>query len=97
VAARARSCARRYASGLLVVDMELPPASPDFAELLAHELEHVTEFIDGVNFKAVAATGHGGIVQTPSDGSFESDRAHNAGLARGWRVVARFARSVTRR
>ena len=48
---RARSTARRYDSGLLIVDIEIPPASRDFVELLAHELEHVTEFIDHVDFK----------------------------------------------
>ena len=115
--ARARSFARRYESGLLVVEVQLPPASSDFAELLAHELEHVTELIDGVNFRALADAGTRGIARTPSDGSFESDRARNAGIAaateaaagtdgaagavcsfgRGWRVVARFARVVTRR
>jgi len=77
--ARARSTARRYHTGLLVVDVEIPPASQDFAELLAHELEHVTEFIDGVDFKKLARTRNTGIVQCGSDGSFETDRAKKAG------------------
>jgi hypothetical protein len=76
---RARSTARKYHTGLLVVDVELPSASQDFAELLAHELEHVTEFIDGVDFKKLARTRSGGIVQCKSDGSFETDRAQKAG------------------
>lgn len=76
---RARSTARRYESGLLIVDIEIPPASQDFVELLAHELEHATEFIDRVDFKA-AAKAHGGqVVQSMSDGSFESMRAQQAG------------------
>jgi hypothetical protein len=77
--ARARSTARRYHTGLLVVDVEIPPASQDFAELLAHELEHVTEFIDGVDFKTLARTRNTGIVQCGNDGSFETDRAKKAG------------------
>jgi hypothetical protein len=76
---RARSTARRYHTGLLVVDVELPSASQDFAELIAHELEHVTEFIDGVDFKRLARTRTAGIVQCSSDGSFETERAQKAG------------------
>jgi hypothetical protein len=76
---RARSTARRYHTGLLVVDVELPSASQDFAELIAHELEHVTEFIDGVDFKRLARTRNAGVVQCGSDGSFETERAQQAG------------------
>ena len=76
---RARSTARRYHTGLLVVDVEIPPASQDFAELLAHELEHVTEFVDGVDFKKLAKSRNTGIVQCRSDGSFETERAQKAG------------------
>ena len=78
---RARSTARRYHSGLLVVDVEIPPATQDFAELLAHELEHVTEFIERVDFKKLANTRNAGVVQCGGDGSFESDRALRAGRA----------------
>jgi hypothetical protein len=76
---RARSTARRYHTGLLVVDVEIPSASADFAELLAHELEHVTEFIEGVDFKRLARTRNAGIVQCGGDGSFETARAQKAG------------------
>lgn len=76
---RARSTARRFLSGLLMVEIEIPPASRDFAELLAHELEHVTEFIEGINFKALAEAGDGGGVQCSLGGSFESTRAQQAG------------------
>jgi hypothetical protein len=79
--ARARSTARRYQSGLLVVDVEIPPASQDFAELLAHELEHVTEFIERIDFKKLANTRNAGVVQCGGDGSFESERAQKAGRA----------------
>jgi hypothetical protein len=76
---RARSTARRYLSGLLMVDIEIPPASPDFAELLAHELEHVTEFIEGIDFRALAEARDGGVMQCGVAGSFESARAQQAG------------------
>ena len=78
---RARSTARRYPSGLLLVDVEIPPASHEFAELLAHELEHVTEFIEGVDFKALSQSTDSGIVQCGIGGSFESVRAQQAGHA----------------
>jgi len=78
---RARSTARRYPSGLLLVDVEIPPASQEFAELLGHELEHVTEFIEGVDFKALSRSPEGGVVQCGIVGSFESIRAQHAGRA----------------
>ena len=78
---RARSTARRYDSGLLIVDIEIPAASRDFTELLAHELEHVTEFIDHVDFKRLARTRGGSDVERRRDGSFESERALRAGRA----------------
>ena len=79
--ARARSTARRYRSGLLIIDVEIPPASQDFAELLAHELEHATEFIDRVDFKALARVHGAEVAQFGPDGSFESLRAQKAGWA----------------
>jgi hypothetical protein len=78
---RARSTARRYPSGLLLVHVEIPPASQEFAELLAHELEHVTEFIEGVDFEALARSPEGGVVRCGIAGSFESVRARQAGRA----------------
>ena len=86
--ARARSTARRYQTGLLVIDVEIPPASQDLAELLAHELEHVTEFVDGVDFKKLAGTRNAGIVQCRSDGSFETERAQKAGRRAKFEVEA---------
>jgi hypothetical protein len=86
--ARARSTARRYASGLLIVDIEIPPARQDFAELLAHELEHATEFIDRVNFKALARVHGGQVVETGADGGFESQRAQKAGRAAAAEIEA---------
>jgi hypothetical protein len=71
--ARARSVARRYDSGLLIVDIEIPPASQDFTELLAHELEHASEIIERVDFEALAGARLGQRVDP--DGSSKSDRA----------------------
>jgi hypothetical protein len=78
---RARSTVRRFDSGLLDVEIELPPASTDFVELLAHELEHVTEFIDGIDLRALARNRDRHVVERRSDGAIESDRAHAAGRA----------------
>jgi hypothetical protein len=78
---RARSIVRRFDSGLLDVEIELPPASADFVELLAHELEHITEFIDGIDLQALARNRNGHVFQRRSDGAIESDRAYAAGLA----------------
>jgi hypothetical protein len=86
--ARARSVARRYQTGLLIVDIQLPPASRDFAELLAHEFEHVLELIDGVDFKALARAGGGQVSEKRSDGSFESERARRAGILAAAEVSA---------
>jgi hypothetical protein len=74
---RARSVARRYESGLLIVEVQIPPASREFAELLAHELEHVTELIDGAGVGALAAARTGTGRRKWADASFE-DRARDA-------------------
>ena len=79
--ARARSRARRYDSGLLIVHIEIPAASQDFLELLAHELEHAIEISEGLDFKALAGSREAPQIHRLSDGSFESDRAVKAGRA----------------
>jgi hypothetical protein len=78
---RARSTVRRFDSGLLDVEIALPQAGTDFVELLAHELEHVTEFIEGVDLRALARNRDRHVVQRRYDGAIESDRARAAGLA----------------
>jgi hypothetical protein len=76
---RARATAHRYDSGLLTVDIELPALSmTDFAELLAHEFEHVIELIDQVDLPAMSRLRSGGVTQS-SDGVFETERARAAG------------------
>jgi hypothetical protein len=72
---RARSRARRFESGLLIVAIQIPVASPDFTELLAHELEHTLEMIEHADFQAIVGTRRGPRVRRRSDGSFESDRS----------------------
>jgi len=86
--ARARSTARRYRSGLLIIEVEIPAASQDFAELLAHELEHATEFIDRVDFNVLAQVHGGQVVRSGTDGSFESQRAQKAGRAAAAEIEA---------
>ena len=79
--ARARATARRYDSGLLTVVIELPAmAIADFAELLAHELEHVIELIDNVDLAALMKQRSAGVTKT-SDGLYETTRAQAAGKA----------------
>jgi hypothetical protein len=78
---RARSTVRRFDSGMLDVEIELPLPSADFVELLAHELEHVTEFIDGIDLRALARNRDRHVIERRSDGAIESDRAYAAGLA----------------
>ena len=78
---RARATARRYDSGDLNVLIELPSVSiADFAELLAHELEHVIEMIDGIDLSGMVREGSGGVTQT-REGIFETERAQAAGRA----------------
>ena len=79
--ARARATARRYDSGLLTVVIELPAmAIADYAELLAHELEHVIELIDNVDLAELMKQRSAGVTKT-SEGLFETTRAQAAGKA----------------
>jgi len=68
---RARAVVRRDASGAFAADIEIrtPVAMP---ELLAHELEHVIEQIDGVDLPALAARGE---AQRVEGQAFETRRA----------------------
>jgi hypothetical protein len=50
----------------------------DFMELLAHELEHVIEQLDGIDLAAKAALARSG-VRTCVDGTFETNRAARVG------------------
>ena len=76
---RARATITRTPCGGLRARIELP-LHDDHAELLAHELEHVLEQMDGVDLAAVARAG-GGAASEVAPGVFETRRAREAGLA----------------
>jgi hypothetical protein len=76
---RARAVFRERSSGLLIADIEIT-VSPDLAELLAHEFEHVIEQLDRVNLQQLVRQGQA--VKMP-DGAFETRRA----IAAGQRVM----------
>lgn len=78
---RAGSTARRFESGFVRVEIELPLAGPDFDELLGHEFEHVVELPDGVDLRALSGQRHGSVTRRRRDGPFELERARAAGLA----------------
>jgi hypothetical protein len=72
---RAEAIIKRYDSGHIRARILLP-AGADFVQLLAHELEHVVEQIEGVDLAALARTGD---ATRGSDGFFETARARDAG------------------
>jgi hypothetical protein len=77
---RARAIARRYSTGVVIVSVQIPAAS-DYIELIAHELEHVTELVDGVDLRALAIDQPTAVRQRRDDGAFETARARAAGEA----------------
>src|SRR5262245_62000830 len=76
---RARATARRFEFGLLSVVVEIPLGG-NYAELLAHEFEHVVEQIERIDLSALARTGSEAASE-PDSGVFETTRARDAGLA----------------
>jgi hypothetical protein len=76
---------RQNRSGDLRAEIEIRSA-PDMAELLAHELEHVLEQIEGIDLGALAETGE---ARRLTDGAFETARAVEA----GHRVAAEIIRN----
>lgn len=86
IPSRARARIRRYKAGLLRADVEIPAAG-NHAELLAHELEHVAEQIEGVNLARMALL-RSDQVRRLNDGSFDTLRAHDAGRAAAREVDA---------
>lgn len=76
---RAITIFRRYTSGLLVAIVRLPPGG-DHVELIAHELEHVLEQIEGVDLEAMVRDGSGA-AKRRRDGAYETLRAQHAGIA----------------
>jgi hypothetical protein len=63
--------------GKIVAEVHLPPSS-DHTELLAHELEHVIEQIEGLNLRRLSRVKGSGVRETERD-LFETDRAQIAG------------------
>jgi hypothetical protein len=76
---RATTTFRRYTSGITVADVEIPAASP-VVELIAHEFEHVAEYVQGVDLKSLSQK-HPHEAFQLRDGSFETQRAVEAGRA----------------
>ena len=75
--ARARTQIRRVDGGQLIASVEINPYG-DFTELLAHELEHVIEQLDGIDLAAKATVARSG-VRNCADGTFETSRAVRVG------------------
>lgn len=75
---RARSVISRLRSGAVHAFVSIG-ASPDPAEWLAHEIEHVIEQLEGVRLQALAAMNQN--VWRTSRDTFETDRAIRAGRA----------------
>ena len=75
--ARARTQIRRADRGQLIASVEINPYEP-FTELLAHELEHVIEQLDGIDLAAKATVARSG-VRSCADGTFETSRAVRVG------------------
>jgi hypothetical protein len=73
----ARTQISQTADGRVVAAVEINPLG-DFTELLAHELEHVIEQLDGIDLKAKAAVAESG-VRNSVGGTFETSRAVRIG------------------
>lgn len=79
---RARTSFARDRTGLIRAAIDIP-VSIDFPELLAHELEHVIEQIEGINLRRMARDRDSGVWQVAPN-VFETTRAIDAGtLAAG--------------
>jgi hypothetical protein len=74
---RAETQIRRFSSGLRVAAVTVYGVR-DLVELIAHELEHVREQMEGVNLTLQAVT-HGPGVTRLGNGAFETTRAVDVG------------------
>lgn len=77
---RAETHLTRNAAGHLTATVEISPFE-DLEELIAHELEHVIEQLDGIDLEAHAARSHTGVraIGARAD-RFETVRAQRAGM-----------------
>jgi hypothetical protein len=73
---RALNRMKRLEDGIVVAHISIPPVS-DAVELVAHELEHVLERVEGVDHRAESKRPGSGVWETR--GRFESQRAIDAG------------------
>jgi hypothetical protein len=73
---RARTQIRRDGSQL-TARVEINPYG-DFTELLAHELEHIVEQLDGIDLAVKSNVARSGVRQC-ADGTFETSRAVRVG------------------
>lgn len=78
---RATATIRRYSSGFTFVRVSLPVERSELEELIPHELEHIIEYLEGIDLTGAAQTNRGGYYLT-SDRRVETDRA----IAMGRRV-----------
>jgi hypothetical protein len=74
---RAQTTIQRYEAGLVRVIIEVP-VSADIAELLAHELEHTLEAIEGLDLPSQAKVGGSGVTELVK-GVYETARAERIG------------------
>ena len=84
--ARARTQISQTDGNRLVAIVEINPLG-DFSELLAHEIEHIIEQLDGIDLAARAAVARSGVWGC-ADGTFETSRAVRVGT-----LVAREVRA----
>jgi len=82
---RARTQIISSDSGRMIANVDIKPLH-SLTELIAHELEHVIEQLDGVDYRARAALANTG-VRMCADGTYETTRAARVGV-----MVAREAR-----
>ena len=75
---RARTDVSHFAYGAIRARIELPNAT-DLTELLAHELEHVVEQLEGLDLRALARRRGQGVAEV-QQGVYETARARAAGL-----------------
>jgi len=75
-AVRAETRLQRYEAGAIHAAIVIR-FSEKYPEMLGHELEHVTEAMDGLKFRVEYAAGRAWMT---ADGAFETDRARAAGL-----------------
>jgi hypothetical protein len=74
---RARARLETTRDGRLIATLEIKPLD-DSAELIAHEIEHVIEWLDGVDLRARATLRASG-VETDAAGTYETIRAMRIG------------------